>query len=103
MHRKGVMRAMNSVVAQLRAGSHIYAPVDTCAILRERTVNEYTVFQGDEDRGVPAQAEDAGPQALPAGADAGTPVPVQSRLQRLRQDRLPRSDPQPPPVGRRVP
>ena len=34
-------------------------------------------------------------QALSAGADAGAAVPLQSRLRRLRQDRLPRRDPQP--------
>ena len=44
-----------------------------------------------------------GRQALSAGADAGAAVPLQSRLRRLRQDRLSRPDPQPAPLGRRVP
>ena len=47
----------------------------------ERAGNEDTVFQGDEDRRLPPQAEAAWPQALSAGADAGTAVPLQSRLQ----------------------
>ena len=42
-------------------------------------------------------------QALSAGADARAAVPLQSRLRRLRQDRLSRRDPQPAPLGRRMP
>ena len=44
-----------------------------------------------------------GPQALSAGADARAAVPLQSRLRRLRQDRLSRPDPRSAPVGRRLP
>ena len=42
----------------------------------------------------------ARPQALSARADAGAAVPLQSRLRRLRQDRLSRRDPEPAPVRR---
>ena len=44
-----------------------------------------------------------GPQTLSAGADAGAAVPLQSRLLRLRQDRLSRRDPQQAPVGAGMP
>src|SRR6202158_3776164 len=50
-------------------------------------------------RQLSAQAEDAGPKALSAGADARAAVSLQPRLRRLRQDRLSRRDPQSPPVG----
>ncbi len=50
-----------------------------------------------------AQAAPHGPQALPAGADAGAAVPLQPGLRRLRQDRLPGGNPEPAPQRRRVP
>src|ERR1051326_5306551 len=40
---------------------------------------------------------------IPAGADAGALVPLQPRLRGLRQDRLPRSDPQSAPFGAGMP
>ena len=44
-----------------------------------------------------------GRQALSARAHARAAVPLQSRLRRLRQDRLPRQDSRSAPVGRRLP
>ena len=49
------------------------------------------------------EAEAHGAQALSAGADAGAAVPLQSRLRRLRQDRLSGPDPQPAPLGAGMP
>ncbi len=60
-------------------------------------------FKEMRHRRLSAQAEAAGQQALSAGADAGAVVPLQSRLRRLRQDRLSGRDPQPPPVGAGMP
>src|SRR5260370_27421124 len=65
----------------------------------ERAANEDTVLQGNEDFGLSAQAEAAWPQTLPVGAYARAALPMQSRLRRLRQDRLPGADPQSAALG----
>src|SRR5688572_26263877 len=61
------------------------------------------VLQGNAHRRLYPQAEAAGTQTLPARADARAAVSLQSRLRRLRQDRLSRSDPQPSSLGRGMP
>src|SRR5439155_4853214 len=66
---------------------------------RKKTCNGNTVLQGTAHRRVSDQAENAGPKALSAGADARAAVSLQSRMRRLRQDRLSRRDPQSPHVG----
>ena len=57
----------------------------------------------DPRRRLRPQATPARRAKYPAGADARAAVPLQSRLRRLRQDRLPGADPEPAPVGRGVP
>ena len=51
------------------------------------------------DRRLRARPASARPQALSARADARAVVPLQSRLRRLRQDRLSRRDPQSAPIS----
>src|SRR6266496_334550 len=54
----------------------------------------------DQSRQLSNPPEFVGAEALPAGADARAAVPLQSGLRRLRQDRLPRRDPEPAHFGR---
>ncbi len=70
---------------------------------RKTEQNGNSVSQGNAHRRLHPQAEAHGAQALSAGADAGAAVPLQSRLRRLRQDRLSRRDPEPAPVGQGMP
>src|SRR6266540_1046721 len=69
----------------------------------ERPKNASAVPEGNAYRRLYPQAKSLGAPALSPRADAGAAVPLQSRLRRLRQDRLSGPDPEPPADGEGMP